>query len=428
MTTTSTITTMSQSLPKKILIFSLAYYPKYVGGAEVAIKEITDRIASDDIEFHVLTLRFDRNLPRLSKEGNVFVHRVGFTTKDPDMGDLRKFPLHYMKVLWQIWGGVLAARLHRKEKFDAVWAMMAHSCGAPVALFNLFHPKVPFVLTLQEGDPPEYIERKMLPFWPLFVRAFRKADIIQVISSFLGAWARRMGATAPIVLVPNAVDTKRFLQTFSPEELEALRQKLGKKQGEKYIITTSRLVKKNAVDIVIRAMKFLSADTKFLVLGIGPDEDELKKLAKDEGVAERVLFLGQIGHAELPKYLRISDVFTRPSRSEGMGNSFVEAMAASIPVVATPVGGITDFLFDPKQNPDKEPTGLFANVEDPEDTARALKEFLENTELRERCVANARRMVIGEYDWDLIAKNMREKVFAPLFSPAIQGGTLGSNS
>lgn len=416
LTITLPITTMLQSPTKKILIFSLAYYPKYVGGAEVAIKEITDRISRDDIEFHVLTLRFDTNLPKFSKEGNVVVHRIGITTRDPDMADLRRFPLHYMKAIWQIWGGFAAIALHRKEKFDGIWAMMAHSCGVPAALFNLFYPDVPFVLTLQEGDPPEYIERKMIPFWPLFRRAFRRAAVIQVISTFLGTWARKMGARAPIVLVPNAVNTKHFLQTFPPEELERLREKLGKKAGEQYVITTSRLVKKNAVDIVIRAMRYLPEHVKFLVLGIGPDEAQLRKLAEDEGVALRVLFLGQVGHADLPKYLQISDVFTRPSRSEGMGNSFVEAMAAGIPVVATPVGGITDLLFDPKQNPDKEPTGLFAKVGDPEDTARALREFLENTPLRERCVANARRMVVAQYDWDLIAKNMREKVFAALLA------------
>ena len=46
---------------KKILIFSLNYYPRFVGGAEVAIKEITSRLPKDEYEFHLLTLRFDLN-------------------------------------------------------------------------------------------------------------------------------------------------------------------------------------------------------------------------------------------------------------------------------------------------------------------------------------------------------------------------------
>ena len=62
---------------QRILIFSLAYFPKHVGGAEVAIKEITDRITPEDIEFHLITLRFDSTLPKESREGNVHVYRIG---------------------------------------------------------------------------------------------------------------------------------------------------------------------------------------------------------------------------------------------------------------------------------------------------------------------------------------------------------------
>ena len=58
------------AVPKRVLIFSLAYFPKHVGGAEVAIKEITDRISPQDIEFHMITLRFDSTLPKVEKIGN----------------------------------------------------------------------------------------------------------------------------------------------------------------------------------------------------------------------------------------------------------------------------------------------------------------------------------------------------------------------
>lgn len=400
---------------KRALIFSLAYFPKHVGGAEVAIKEITDRIDPSEIEFHLVCLRFDSTLPLVEKIGNVTVHRIGFARENPSMADLRVFPLKLNKYLFQFWAAWQAMRLHRRYQFDAIWAMMAHSCGVPAAIMKFFHPDVKYVLTLQEGDPPEYIERLAKPVWPLFVRAFTTADTIQCISHFLAAWAKRMGFAGVPIVVPNAVDVKHFANVFSDAELNDLRMKLGKREGERYVITTSRLVPKNAVDVVIRAMKHLPADVTFLVLGIGPDEAELKALAAYEGVADRVRFLGQVGHAELPKYLRVADVFTRPSRSEGMGNSFVEAMAAGIPVVATQAGGIVDFLFDPEVNPEKPSTGLFAKIGDPEDTARQLKRFLDDAVLRDTCTKNAKTLVTAEYDWDLIATKMRDHVFRPLW-------------
>ncbi len=400
---------------KKILIFSLGYYPNLVGGAEVAIKEITDRIDPNEIEFDMVCLRFDRDLPLVEKIGNVTVYRIGFTANKPTMADIKKMPLHLNKLLFQFLAAWKAHQLHKKNHYDGTWAMMAHSCGVPAAIFKMLHPRVRYLLTLQEGDPPEYIQKKMRPLYPLFVRAFTYADFVQTISMFLASWARHMGYKGPLEVVPNAVNTKHFSQTYPDAELSALKEKLGKKNDDVYIITTSRLVKKNAIDDVIKSLTLLPERFKFIVLGIGPDEEMLRALAQKNGVAERVMFLGRVDHKEMPKYLHISDIFTRPSLSEGMGNSFVEAMAAGLPVVATQEGGIADFLFDPDRNPDKEPTGLAVSPCDPAGLARQFKRFSEDSVLRAKIVENARALAFEKYDWDIIAKDMQKKVFSPLF-------------
>ena len=408
---------MSTTQTEKILIFSLTYYPKYVGGAEVAIKEITDRISGDDIEFDMITLRFDSALLKEERLGNVTVYRIGPTKRDPGMEELVHFPMYLVKVLYPILAAWKAFRLNRRRRYDGAWAMMSYMGFPLIILRYLFLTKIPYVLTLQEGDSIEHVTKRWRIRAVAFLYApiYRYPRIVQTISTYLAAFARDMGYHGPLEVVPNAVDTKYFSQMFAPDELAKLRQRLKKEEGEKFVITTSRLVPKNAVDVVIRSLAHLPHSVKFLVLGVGPDEASLKKLAESEGVSDRVLFLGHIDRVDIPKYLKISDVFIRPSRSEGMGISFVEAMAAGIPVIATEIGGITDFLLDPARNPDKDPTGLFVRVNDPLDTARAVKEFLNDVGLRERCVVNAKRMVKEQYDWELIAKNMREKVFAKLF-------------
>ncbi|PIT90958.1 hypothetical protein COU17_03330 [Candidatus Kaiserbacteria bacterium CG10_big_fil_rev_8_21_14_0_10_49_17] len=398
----------------RLLIFSLAYYPKHVGGAEVAIKEITDRIPQEDIEFHMVCNRYDSTLPKEEQIGNVFVHRIGITKENPSMGDLKKFPLHLNKYLFQFWAAWKAHQLHVRYQYDGVWAMMAHSTGVPAGLFKTFHPSVPYLLTLQEGDPLDYIQRTMRPVYPLFVRGFRKADMVQAISTFLARWARDMGFTGELEVIPNAVNMAHFSQEYSPHELASLKEKIGKKDGDIYIITTSRLVKKNAVDDVIRALAFLPAHVHFLILGTGPDEEQLKALAAREGVAGRVHFLGQVDHSEMPKYLKISDIFTRPSRSEGMGNSFVEAMAAGLPVIATQEGGIADFLFDEKKNREKETTGWAVDPDSPAQIADAVKDILARPEKVAAVRETAKALVKKKYDWDIIVHEMQEKVFAPL--------------
>lgn len=394
---------------KKVLIFSLAYFPKHVGGAEVAIREKTDRMP--DIEFHMVTNRFDSTLPKTEKIGNVFVHRIGITRPNPSMGDLRRWPLHLNKYLFQFFAVWKAVSLHRKHRYDATWAMMAHSCGVPAALFKLIYPRVPYVLELQEGDPPEYIERMMRPLWPLFSRAFTRADSVSVISTFLGKWATRRGFPGTPVLVPNAVNTAHFSQTYTSATIDAIKDKLEKRMGDVFLITTSRLVHKNALDDVIRALPALSENVRFIILGTGPDEEMLKELARSLKVETRVSFVGQVGHSEMPLYLKASDIFIRPSRSEGMGNSFVEAMAAGLPVIATQEGGIADFLFDEKRNPDKPVTGFAVDKDSPKQIAEQIRHIMANPEKVRAVVATAKAMVIEKYDWDVVARDMREKVF-----------------
>jgi glycosyltransferase involved in cell wall biosynthesis len=397
---------------KRILIFSLAYFPKHIGGAEVAIKEITDRMR--DIEWHMVTNRFDSTLPKEERIGNVIVHRIGITTANPSMGDLKKWPLNLNKLLFQFGAAWKAFSLHRQYHFDATWAMMAHSCGVPAAIFKMSHPSVPFILTLQEGDPIEYIERKMRPLWPFFSRAFTTADTIQSISNFLGHWARARGFKGRLEIIPNAVNTAHFSQEYPQAAIDAIKDELGKRMGDVYVITTSRLVTKNAVDDMIRALPLLPPNVSFVVLGTGPDEAMLKALAAQRGVSERVKWLGQIGHADMPKYLKACDIFIRASRSEGMGNSFVEAMAAELPVVATQEGGIADFLFDEKRNPDVPITGWAVDKDSPEQIAAAIRDIMDRPEKVRAVVKTAKEMVIEKYDWDIIAKDMREKVFMPL--------------
>ena len=400
---------------KRILIFSLDYYPGEVGGAEVAVKEITDRIPSEEIEFHLVTLHYDKSMAKTEQLGNVLVHRIGFGWKNPTIADRRKFPLHLNKHLFQFTAAFKALGLHRKYKYDGIWAMMAHSCGVPAAIFKFFHPKVKFVLTLQEGDPPEYIERKARPVWLLFKRAFTTSDTVQVISTFLGKWAKRMGYEGEPVLVPNAVNIKHFSQEFSESELHEAKIDLGKKPGEVFVVTTSRLVTKNGIDDVVKAMALLPNNVHFIIYGGGPDKDMLESLAKELKVDDRVHFKGLIGHDVMPLYLKACDIFTRPSRSEGMGNSFVEAMAARLPVVATQEGGLADFLFDDKRNPDKKPTGWAVDKDSPEQIATVVKDIIDNPNKVGEITDTAYNLAIAKYDWDLIATNMREKVFKPLW-------------
>ncbi|MEA2715113.1 MAG: hypothetical protein QOG91_141, partial [Candidatus Parcubacteria bacterium] len=242
--------------------------------------------------------------------------------------------------------------------------------------------------------------------WPLFKAIFTKADHIQTISTFLAKWARKMGATCPITVVPNAADFALFSKQVSWADSEALRQKFDRKEGDVFLITTSRLVVKNAVGDVIESLRHLPQNVKFLILGEGYEEGKLREKVAALGLAGRVHFAGHVAHKDMPAFLGISDIFVRPALSEGLGNSFLEAMAAGIPVIATPVGGIPDFLKDGE-------TGLFCEVGNPRSIAQKVEKLVKDRESRDYIVRNARAMVKEKYEWRRIAESMK-KIFDSL--------------
>ena len=394
---------------KRILIFSLAYYPNYVGGAEVAIKEITDRVPREEIAFDIITLRFERHAPLVEKIGNVRVYRV------------RAGPLSIAKFLFPFLAAIRAYRLHLRFHYDAWWAMMSYMLF-PIALLRIAGVRLPYALTLQEGDTYEQVfERPHIKLLsPLLKIGFEHARVVQAISTFLSEWARRRGFVGPLEVIPNGFNPTAFTHTYLPHELDELKKKLGIKQDEVVLITVSRLVKKNAVDDVIRAVPFLSRRVRLLVVGGGPDEGELKQLVRERNLEEQVLFVGQVETGETTKYRMISDIFIRPSRSEGMGNSFVSSMALGLPVIATQEGGIADFLWDSKRNPEKPTTGWAVDVDSPEQIADAIDDILDHPEKTKKIIETARDLVLTKFNWDTIAKDMQNKVFSRLFEKDLQ--------
>ncbi len=379
--------------PRRILIFSTAYIP-FVGGAEVAIKEITDRLGKG-FECDVITARLSSNAPETERIGAVTVYRVGVGKPLRD------------KLFLPFAGAWQASKLTREYDYFCLWGVMVTFGSGAAYILNIARrltgkKKIPIVLTLQEGDSEAHLRYCWGGLiglsWKL---ALWNTDFLTGISNFLLHRAENMGYDGPHTLVPNGVDTKIFTKTFPETQKRIMRNILGKKDGDIFLVTTSRLTHKNAIDDIISALPLLAQKISLLVIGRGEEGQKLQELANKLGVSSRVKFLGFLSYTDIPKYFSICDIFVRPSRSEGFGNSFIEAMAAGLPVVATPVGGIVDFLDD------KE-TGVFCAPDNPKSIALAVELLLEDTALVTRITTQAKTRVIERYGWDCVARQMKD--------------------
>ena len=397
-------------LMKRVLIFALTYHP-FIGGAEVAIKEITDRIDPEEYSFDMITLRFDRNLPAVETFGNVTVHRIGFSVPGAKISD-RAMPLRckIAKILFPCTSFFRALSLHRFNHYDVVWAMMANQAGFGALFFKYTHPRIPYLLELQDGRAFAEMKTRqpVLRFlWGLYRKIYLRADMIKTISQYIAKEVRAIGYEKDIEVIPNAVDVARFSADTPYQKLVELQKRFGKKNGEIFLFTASRLVLSRGVEDVIQALVFLPPHVRLVVAGEGEDREKLEHIARGLDVSERVIFVGHVDHTDLPAYLHASDIFVRPSLIEGLGNAFLEAMAAGIPIIGTPVGGIPDFLTDGE-------TGIFCAVQNPRSVADAVLRYLHDPTLVSRVTENARRLVAQTYDWNKIARDMQERVFEPL--------------
>lgn len=383
---------------KRVLIFSLAYYPSFVSGAEAAIREITDRI--DDIEFHLITLLFDPKAPREECIGNVMVHRVGFGG------------VYLSKILFIPLAALKARRLHRQERFDALWAMMTYMLF-PTVLATWLGVRVPHVLTLQDGDPYEKVfERSFIqPLTPILDYGFRKARMIQVISQYLATWPRRRGYQGVVELVHNGANPKDLHGAVDEDAVKKLQKQLDKREGDIFLVNTARLVHQKGNDDTIRALKLLPEHVRLVLVGGGGDEAMLKQLTQELGLQDRVIFTGPVDRSEVTLYRRASDIFVGPSRSEGLGNAFLSAMASRLPVVTTQEGGLAEFVFS-EEAPVQ--TAWVVPKDNAEAIAERVTEILDNPEKMRVVTDNARLLVEENYDWDMVAKKMRQRVFAPV--------------
>ncbi|MFA6503377.1 MAG: glycosyltransferase family 4 protein [Patescibacteria group bacterium] len=371
----------------RIAVFATDDFIPPVGGAEIALGEIIKR--NSDICFDLFVPKFFKGRQNKQKIGNTTIYRFGFGVPAFD----KKF--YVLAAPFFAWVKSM------RQPYDLVWSMMASYGGIACLFFTGLVPKTKMLLTLQEGDPPEHILKRAGIFKFLLYRIFKRADAMHVISRFLADWGVKMGFSGVPEVIPNGVDVNRFARKIFDNERTDARQQFGFNDSDVVLVTVSRLVLKNGTDYLIRALTKLPLNFKALIVGFGEDLEKLKTLTQEKGLKDRVVFAGRRDHDELPKLLQSSDVFVRPSLSEGLGNAFLEAMAAGLPIIGTPVGGIPDFLFDGE-------TGVFCQPSSPESVAQAVLRIQNEPGLRQKLIEQGNKLAVEKFGWDGIGIAMRK--------------------
>ena len=156
----------------------------------------------------------------------------------------------------------------------------------------------------------------------------------------------------PIYVIPTGIDIQPFNKSnFTLEKKNKLKESLGIKKDEKVILFLGRVAEEKSIDILMNAMPdvFKSyPNSKFLIVGDGPSKKALEEQANSLGIKDKVVFTGKIPYNEVPKYYNLGDVFINASITETQGLTFIEAMAAEVPIVAKYAPNLSEFIKNGK--------------------------------------------------------------------------------
>jgi rhamnosyl/mannosyltransferase len=240
---------------------------------------------------------------------------------------------------------------------------------------------------------------------PVVNESMRRASrIITTSQRYLETSTDLAAFRSKCTVVPLGIDLAKFTQNHDPEVHE-----IRAKYGQRLLICVGRLVEFKGYHFAIQALR--NIDAALLIVGVGPMEQALRDLAVQCGVAARVHFLGSMPNERIPALLKASEIvlFTSTRRTESFGYVQLEAMAAGIPVINTSIdSGAAEVSVHGV-------TGLTVPPKDSAALSDAIRQLLDNDELRRKFGAAGSLRVMENFTADVMAERTMEIYLEALY-------------
>jgi phosphatidylinositol alpha-1,6-mannosyltransferase len=257
----------------------------------------------------------------------------------------------------------------------------------------------PLVILAHGAELLPTLDRWRRPLWKaLQRRVLESASIVIANSEYTRQLVSRVAPNARVEAIPLAVDSQRF----APTDHEAAKRKYGV-SGKHVLCTVSRMYPYKGHDVVLRAIANLTPAEReqlvYMIVGKGPHEPELRRLAAELHVESNVRWLGFVAEDDLPDVYSASDLFVLCTRDapeqrsvEGFGLVFLEAQSCGTPAVGTRSGGIPTAI-------DHGAGGWLIEQDDNENMTDIIRTLVHSPELFRAAGTQARQRVLREHTW-----------------------------
>ncbi|MDQ7819839.1 MAG: glycosyltransferase [Armatimonadota bacterium] len=274
----------------------------------------------------------------------------GYRDADPDVIRYPSIPTREPDFALGLWWAPAAERAVEAAAPDVVHthgpflmgraaARVARRRGAPLVFTHhtLYDEYVHYV------PGPRWMWRPLVRRY--VARYANRCACVLAPSAALASRLRAQGVRCRVEILPTGAVDPDLLASLDPRWV---RPTFGIPAGQPLLVTASRLAPEKSVDLVLRAFGRVAArrDAVLLVIGGGPEETALRRLAGRLGVAGRVVFAGRQPHRRTLECMAAADAFIFGSQTETQGLVLVEALACGCPVVAVDAGGVGDVVTD----------------------------------------------------------------------------------
>jgi glycosyltransferase involved in cell wall biosynthesis len=364
----------------RVVMFSNSFPPE-IGGIQEHVAQLAKSLSAEGHEVRIVTARRHKHQPIHDTFAGMEVTRIPqFTLPKTQTAQ------YLMRATAHVLG------LRRRGLADVVHYHTFWPDAYTAFVVNKFLPSIytchesRFLLMADAGKFQRRLKMALKPFQGIIAPS---TELLEV--------ARQLGVSAAqSMFVPNAVDT----ETFSPTvERGFVRARYNIPDDCFLILCPRRLVPKNGVNFLVESLSLISRHHAFrlLVVGDGPERENLERLVHELKLQESVVFAGAQPNTELPRFYADADVVAIPSLKEATSIAGLEAMASARAVVATNVGGLPEIIQD-------HVTGLLVTPRDPSALSAAIETLIEQPELRRQLGEAARLRVEKEFTWNQAAR------------------------
>lgn len=288
----------------------------------------------------------------------------------------------------------------RRRRFDVVHTQTAKAGIVGRVAARL--ARVPVIVYTAHAFPfHEYLSPWRIRLYALLERlASLLCDAIAVDSECVRSRGLAFHVAPPekIRVIPMGIDTERFDPGKYRAERAAIRAELGLKPDAMVVGAVARFVPDKGLDVLLQTVSLLAKrfpDLQCLLAGDGPLREDLRNLSSALGLEGHVLFAGY--RTDIPRVLSALDLYMLPTRREGFGVAFAEAMSMEVPVIASRIPPLDEIVADGH-------TGALAGVGDAEAFARAAEPLLADPDHRRKMGQAARRRVLERFEQSLMCR------------------------